>query len=250
MNEKLQIIGKSERRVDAWGKVTGKAKFAEDYNVAHQLWGKVLHSKFPHAKILRIDTSKAEGLAGVEAVLTAQDIPGTKMFGVVVKNQAILADDRVRYLGDGVALVAARTKEIAENALALIEVEYEPLPVVSDPEEAMKPDAPKIHDEKNEFVHHHVRKGDVVKGFAQADFVIERKFKTQFIEHSYIEPEAVLAEPSEQGGVKVTGCVQNLFSTRRSVASMLNLDLARVQIIQSTLGGSCLLYTSPSPRDS
>ncbi len=238
MNEKLKIIGKSERRVDAWGKVTGKAKFAEDYNVGHQLWGKVLHAKYPHAKILRIDTSKAESVTGVEAVLTAKDIPGAKMFGVVVKNQAILADDRVRYLGDGVALVAARSKEIAEQVLALIEVEYEPLPVVSDPEEAMKPGAPILHEEKNEFVHHHVRKGDVVKGFSYADVILERKFKTQFIEHSYIEPEAVLAEPSEQGGVKITGCVQNLFSTRRSVASMLNLDLARVQIEQSTLGGS------------
>jgi CO/xanthine dehydrogenase Mo-binding subunit len=238
MADTLKIIGKSERRVDGWGKVTGKAKFADDYNAAHQLWGKVLHSKYPHAKILRIDTAKAEQLQGVEAVLTVKDIPGAKVFGVVVKNQAILAEDRVRYLGDGVALVAAQTKEIAEQAIRLIDVDYEQLPVVSDPEEALKEDAPILHDDKNEFVHHHVRKGDVGKGFAQADFILERKFKTQFIEHSYIEPEAILAEPSEQGGIKITGCVQNLFSTRRSVASMLNLDLARVQIIQSTLGGS------------
>ena len=238
MNKELKIIGKSERRVDAWGKVTGKAKYADDYNVSHQLIGKVLRSKYPHAKIICINISKAEKLTGVETVLTAKDIPGAKVFGVVVKNQAILAEDRVRYLGDGVALVAAVSKEIAEQAISLIEVEYEPLPIVSDPEEAMKPDAPVLHDDKNEFVHHHVRKGDITKGYAEADFIIERKFKTQFIEHSYIEPEAVLAEPSEQDGIKITGCVQNLFSTRRSVASMLNLDLAQVQIVQSTLGGS------------
>jgi CO/xanthine dehydrogenase Mo-binding subunit len=189
----LKIIGKSERRVDACGKVTGKAKYADDYNAPHQLIGKVLRSKYPHAKIIRIDFSKAEKLHGVEAILTAKDIPGAKVFGVVVKNQAILAEDRVRYLGDGVALVAAGSKEIAEQAVSLIEVEYEPLPVVNDPEEAMRPDAPMIHDEKNEFVHHQVRKGDIAKGFAEADFTIERKFKTQFIEHSYIEPEAVLA---------------------------------------------------------
>ena len=114
--------------MDAWGKVTGKAKFADDYNAAHQFWGKVLRSKYPHAKIFRIDTSKAEQLIGVEAVLTSKDIPGEKVFGVVVKNQAILAEDRVRYLGDGVALVAARSKEIAEQAISLIEVEYEQLP--------------------------------------------------------------------------------------------------------------------------
>ena len=238
MAGKLKIIGKSERRVDAWGKVTGRAKFAEDYTVGHQLWGKVLRPKHPHAKILSIDFSRAVSLPGVAAVLTAKDIPGSKVFGIVQKNQQILAEDRVRYLGDGVALVAAASEEIAEQAIALITVEYEPLPVVSDPEEAMKPGAPILHDEKNEFVHHKVRKGDIAKGFAEADFIIERKFKTQFIEHSYIEPECVLAEPAEQGGVKITGSVQNLFSSRRSVADSLAISLNRVQIIQATLGGS------------
>jgi CO/xanthine dehydrogenase Mo-binding subunit len=238
MAGKLKIIGKSERRVDAWGKVTGRAKFAEDYTVGHQLWGKVLRSKYPHARILSIDTAEARKLPGVDAVLTARDFPGSKVFGIVSKNQQILAEDRVRYLGDGVALVAAASKEIAEQATGLIKVEYEPLPVVSDPEEAMQPGAPIIHGEKNEFVHHKVHKGNIEKGFAESDFVIERKFKTQFIEHSYIEPEAVLAEPAEQGGVKITGSVQNLFSSRRSVADALNIPLNRVQIIQSTLGGS------------
>lgn len=214
------------------------AKFAADYNVGHQLVGKVLRAKHPHARILRIDTSRAEKLDGVEAVLTAKDIPGEKVFGIVVKNQAILASDKVRYLGDGVALVAAKTKEIAEQAVALIEVEYEPLPVLTDPEEAMKRDAPRIHDEDNTFVHHKVRKGGIEKGFAEADFIVERRFKTQFIEHSYIEPEAVLVEPAEQGGVRIVGSVQNLFSSRRSVAAALNLDLNKVQIIQATLGGS------------
>ena len=241
---KHDIIGTQQRRVDAWGKVTGRAKFAEDYNVAHQLHGKVMRSKYPHAKILRIDSSKAVQLPGVEAVLTAKDIPGSKAFGIVVKNQAILALDKVRYLGDGVALVAAASREIAEQALSLIEVEYEPLPIVSDPEEAMRADAPRLHDDspeygfKNAFVHHKVRKGDIEKGFAAADFTIERQFRTQFIEHSYIEPEAVLAEPAEQGGVKITGSIQNLFSSRRSVAAALHLDLNKVQLIQSTLGGS------------
>ncbi len=233
-----RIIGKGERRVDALGKVTGRAKFAADYNVAHQLYGKVLRSEHPHACILRIDTTAARQLAGVEAVLTAQDIPGEKVIGIVVKNQAILALDKVRYLGDGVALVAAKTKEIAEAALELIKVEYEPLPVVSDPEAALEADAPKVHGADNVFVHHKVRKGDLTKGFAEADFIIERKFRTPCIEHSYLEPEAALAEPAEHGGVMVTGSVQNLFSTRRSVAAALKLDLNRVEIVQATLGGS------------
>lgn len=233
-----KIIGKGERRVDAFGKVTGKTKFAADFNAGFQLYGKVLRSKYPHARIVKIDISKAEHLEGVEAVLTANDIPGEKTFGVVTKNQAILAIDKVRYLGDGVALVAARSEEIAERALSQIEIAYDPLPVVTDPEAAMQSDSPKIHGDDNTFVHHKVRKGDIQKGFADADFVIERTFKTQFVEHSYLEPEAVLAEPGEQGGVRITGSVQNLFSTRRSVAAALNLDLNKVQIIQATLGGS------------
>ena len=232
------IIGKPERRVDALGKVTGTAKFADDYSLTHQLYGKVLRSKYPHAKIIKIDTSRALRLDGVEAVMTAADIPGEKVFGIVTKNQAILAIDKVRYLGDGVALVAAKTNEIAETALSLIEVEYEPLPVVSDPEEAFKTESVKVHGDNNIFVHHKVRKGDIQKGFSEADFVLEKKFKTQFIEHSYIEPEAVLAEPAEHGGVIITGSVQNLFSSRRSVAAALKVDLNKVQIIQSTLGGS------------
>jgi CO/xanthine dehydrogenase Mo-binding subunit len=235
---KTKLIGKGERRIDALGKVTGRAKFAADYNVAHQLYGQVLRAKHPHARILRIDVSKAKQLPGVEAVLTAGDIPGEKVIGIVVKNQAILAMDKARYLGDGLALVAARSKEIARAALERIEVEYEPLPVVSDPEAALEPDAPKIHGDNNTFVHHKVRKGDVEKGLAQADFIIERKFRTPCIEHSYLEPESVLAEPDEHGGVVITGSVQNLFSSRRSVAAALKLDLNRVQIIQATLGGS------------
>jgi CO/xanthine dehydrogenase Mo-binding subunit len=233
-----KIIGRDQRRVDALGKVTGRAKFAADYNAGHQLYGKVLRSEHPHARIVRIDTAAARQLAGVEAVLTAQNIPGEKVIGIVVKNQAILASDKVRYLGDGLALVAARSKEIADAALKLIQVEYEPLPVVSDLEAALEADAPKVHGADNVFVHHKVRKGDVAKGFAEADFVIERKFRTPCIEHSYLEPEAALAEPAEHGGVVVTGCVQNLFSTRRSVAAALKLDLNRVEIIQATLGGS------------
>ena len=232
------LIGRPERRVDALGKVTGQARFAADYNVAHQLHGAVLRPPHPHARILGIDVTKARELEGVEAVLTARDIPGEKVFGIVIKNQAILAEDRVRYLGDGVALVAARTREIAAEALRRIAVAYEPLPVVSDPEAALRPDAPRIHGDDNTFVHHRVRKGDVARGFAEADFVLERRFRTPFIEHSYLEPEAVLAEPAEDGGVRITGSVQNLLSSRRSVAAALGLDLNRVEIVQATLGGS------------
>jgi CO/xanthine dehydrogenase Mo-binding subunit len=238
MGERLNIVGTHQRRVDARGKVTGSALFAEDYNRPHQLIGRVLRSAHPHARVLRIDTTGAERLPGVAAVLTAGDIPGSKAFGIVRQNQYILADDRVRYLGDGVALVAAVSRAVAEEALALIRVDYEILPVLSDPEVAMKPEMPAIHGDSNVFVHHKVRKGNVDRGFEEAEFIIERRFKTQFIEHSYLEPESVLAEPGEHGGIRITGSIQNLFSSRRSVAAALNLDLNDVQLIQATLGGS------------
>ena len=167
MSSRHEIIGSRQRRVDAWGKVTGRAKFAEDISAPHQLFGRALHSKHAHARIVRIDTTRAEALPGVLAVLTAKDVPGSNVFGVVTQNQRILADDRVRYLGDGVALIAAASRAIAEEAAALIEVEYEPLPVVSDAEEAMSADAPRIHGESNVFVHHDVKSGDLAQGFAR-----------------------------------------------------------------------------------
>ncbi|MGA9115615.1 MAG: xanthine dehydrogenase family protein molybdopterin-binding subunit [Bacteroidota bacterium] len=237
MND-LRMIGTHQRRVDGPAKVTGRALFAEDYNRPHQLVGRVLRPPHAHARILRVDTSEAERLQGVAAVLTAADIPGARSFGIVIPNQAILAADRVRYLGDAVAIVAAESGETAQRALDLIRVDYEPLPVLDDPERAMEPDAPALHEGGNVFVHHKVRRGDAEEGFRNAGIVLERTFRTQCIEHSYLEPEAVLAEPSENGGVRITGSIQNLFSSRRSVAAALRLDLNRVQLVQATLGGS------------
>ena len=207
-----RIIGKGERRVDALGKVTGRAKFAADYNAGHQLYGKVLRSKHTRTPASSALIRRRPGSwRGSRRCSRRRTFPARKVIGIVVKNQAILAVDKVRYLGDGVALVAARTKEIAEAAVKLIKVDYEPLPVVSDPEGgARSRTRPGSTAADNTFVHHKVRKGDVAKGFAQADFVLERSFRTPCIEHSYLEPEAVLAEPAEHGGVVVTGSVQNL----------------------------------------
>ena len=182
---------------------------------------------------------QAKQLAGVEAVLTAQDIPGEKVIGIVVKNQAILAADKVRYLGDGVALVAARTREIAEAAVKLIKVDYEPLPVVSDPEAALAPDAPKIHGEDNTFVHHKVRKGDVAKGFARGGF--RHRAEVPHAVHRAFVPGtgggAGRAGRAWRRGRSPAAC-RTCFRRRRSVAAALKLDLNRVEIIQATLGGS------------
>ncbi|MCR4428205.1 MAG: xanthine dehydrogenase family protein molybdopterin-binding subunit [Caldiserica bacterium] len=237
----FKVINTPQIRVDSIPKVTGKEKYAADYSFPGMLYGKVLRAKHPHARIKSIDIQEARKLEGVHAVLTAQDIPGSKKIGAVIEDQDVLSWEKVRFLGDGIALVAADSPEIAEKALELIHVEYEPLPGVFDLLEALKPGAPLVHPERgdNIVVHHKVRKGDVQEGFASSDLIIEREYRTQFVEHSYIEPEACIAIPSpDLNGVQVLGSIQNPFSTRKMVARALNLELNRVQITQTTLGGS------------
>jgi CO/xanthine dehydrogenase Mo-binding subunit len=239
----LGVIGTAPRRVDALGKVTGRARFAADLAAPGMLWAEALLARRPHARIISLDTSRARTLPGVRAVLTAADIPGERTFGVVIRNQPVLAGTRVRSYGDGVALVVTESPEIAARALAAIEVTYEDLPAVFDPEEALRQGAPEVHaggalEAPNLCTHHRVRKGDVAAGFAAAHLVLERTYRTQHVDHAYLEPEAALAEPAGDGGVRVTGSIQNIFSTRRSLAAVLKLDLAQVTVVQATLGGS------------
>ena len=244
MAHQNSALGRPHRRVDGLGKVTGKARYAADLSASGMLHGRILLARRPHARILAIDTRRARALTGVRAVLTADDLPAAKTFGVVIRNQPVLAIGKVRHFGDGVAMVAADTPEIAARALALIDVTYEDLPGVFDPEEAMAPDAPIIHEADeaapplNTCIHHRIRKGDLRAGFAGATLTLARTYRTQHIEHAYLEPEAVLAEDSEEGGVRVIGSIQNTFSTRRSLAAVLALDLARVTVKHAVMGGS------------
>jgi len=233
-------VNKPIKRIDAYEKVTGKAKFGADLFFPHMLYGKVLRSKYPHAQILKINIDGALAYPGVKAVLTAKDVPNNE-FGVIVQNQQVLAKERVLYIGDGIAVVAAETKEAAEAAVELIEVEYEELPGIFDPEEATKRDAPLIHPElsNNQVVHHLLRKGDIEKGFARAEVILEREYTTQFVEHSYIETEVVVAVPYEHNSlVTIYGSIQNPFSCRNAVATVLKVNLNQVRIIQNHMGGS------------
>jgi CO/xanthine dehydrogenase Mo-binding subunit len=238
MGERFRTIGQPAWRVDGIGKVTGRSRFAADLAAPGMLWGAVLLAGRPHARILSIDTSAARALPGVQAVLTASDLHHERLFGVVIRNQPVLAVDKVRQYGDGVAMVAAESQAAAELACKQIIVRYEDLPGVFDPEEAMSPGAVSIHEGSNVFVHHPVRKGNPAAGFAEAAIVLERVYTTQHVEHAAIEPEGVLAEMTEDGGVRVTGSIQNIFSTRKSLAAILGLDLARVTVKHATMGGS------------
>ena len=237
---KFSQVNKPIKRVDAYEKVTGKAKFGADLFFPNMLYGKVLRSKYPHARIVKIDIKKALACPGVKAVITADDVPNNE-FGVIIQNQQVLARQQVLYIGDGIAVVAAETKEAAAEAVELIEVGYEELPGIFDPEESAKKDALLVHPEllNNQVVHHLLRKGDVEKGFAQAEVILEREYSTQFVEHSYIETEVVVAVPYEHNSlVTIYGSIQNPFSCRNAVASVLKVPLNKVRIIQNHMGGS------------
>jgi len=236
--DKLKVIGTSVTRVDARDKVTGQARYGADYNLQHQLYGCVKHADYPHAEILSIDINKAKNLPGVQAVLTQKDIPGEKSFGSVIPNQRVLCSDRVRYIGDAVALIAADTLAIAQQAAELITVKYKPLPVITDPKAALAKGSEAVYPEGNLCAHHKVRKGDIADGFKNSDIILKRNYTTAKIAHSYIEPEVVQAIPGENGGVSLIGSVQNLYTIRRAVARVTGMPLNRVRIEQATLGGS------------
>lgn len=198
---KLKWVGKSVARRDGVGKVTGETKFFSDMSLPKMLYAKVARSKYPHALIRRINTEKAEAVPGVVAVLTHKDVPGLNGFGIILPDQPVLCNDKVRYLGDAVAVVAAENLEAAEKAAQLVEVDYDPLPVVSDPVEAMKPDAPKIHEKGNVLRHATVRVGDVQKAFREAAVVVENTYHTGRQMHMFLEVEAGLGMLDDEGRI-------------------------------------------------
>ena len=237
---RMHIVGKPLPRPDAQAKVSGKALFAADLYFEKMLHARVLRSAYPHARILAIDTSKARSLPGVAAVLTADDIPGARTHGTIRADWPTLCWDKVRYTGDALALVAAETEAIAEQALPLITVDCEPLPGVFSPQEALAPSAPLVHEDtpRNLLKHIKVRKGNVDAGFTQADVIVEQEYRTPFIEHAYLEPEAGVAVPEPDGRITVYVGSQIPFEDRRQVAEALAVPQEKVRIVQSAVGGA------------
>jgi CO/xanthine dehydrogenase Mo-binding subunit len=231
-------IGTSPPRIDAWEKVTGKLQYTGDMTMAGMLHGKILWSPHPHALIKKIDVTAARALPGVHAVLTHKDVPGPNRFGVAVLDQRVLAEGKVQSIGDAVALVAADTEEIAEAALALIVVDYEPLPGVFTIEAALAPDAPLVNGgDDNLFQHTTVRKGDVEEGFEQADVIVEQTYRTQSMDHMPMEPEASLAYPDSMGVLNILTATQYPFRDRRQIAPNLGLPMNHVRVVQAPVGG-------------
>ena len=252
-------VGTRQIRPDGVDKVTGRARFGADYNLPGQLYGRVLRSPHPHARIKSIDTSKAEALDGVKSVVTAADFremeskmspAGEMMVNYHDISMNIMARDKVLYEGHAVAAVAATSNAIAKKALKLIEVDYEVLPHVIDPVEAMRPDAPLVHENlitegvnpppttpSNVAKQLELSKGDVEKGFGEADFIIEREFKTAPVHQAYIEPHACLANVSEDNQAELWVSTQGHWIVRAHCARLLGWDSSQIRVTSTEIGG-------------
>jgi CO/xanthine dehydrogenase Mo-binding subunit len=231
-------------------KVSGKAVYAVDVTLPGMAWGKLLRSPISYGKIKRIDTSKATALPGVRAIITGEDCAGLRI-GRRLYDMPILADGVVRFTGEKVAAVAADDELIAEEAVNLIEVEYEEMEPVLDPVEAMKPGAPLLHPDvmtykglprplqapSNDFIYITWKKGDIEAGFRQADIVVENTFTTPVVHHAYIEPHSCLANTSADGSAEIWACSKVPYAIREQVANALKIPQEKLKINPCYIGG-------------
>lgn len=234
----FDFIGASLPDIDGPLKVRGGLKFADDIDFEDMGYGKILWSGYPHAEILSVDTSKAEKMKGVRAVLLAKDIPGRNGLGNLIPDQPVLVDKKVRFLGDPVALVIGDTQEEAEEAYKTISVKYRELEGVFSPQEALDPQAPLIDEKGNIARRIHYSLGDVEKAFSEADLIIEREYSTPFIDHAYLELDSGVSSLSEDGKINIWSPTQSPFETRTQIAACLGFPEEKVRIIATPLGGA------------
>jgi CO/xanthine dehydrogenase Mo-binding subunit len=230
------VIGESARRVDGVPKVTGEFSFGSDLSAENMLRGVTVRAPHASARILSIDSSAAARCPGVAAVLTAADVPGRRTFGLEFRDQPVLAGDVVRYAGEPVAILAAETPELARAAAAEVVVRYEPLPVVSDMEQALRNDAPRVHDLGNVLRHVHIVHGDV--DTAGADVWIDGYYETGMQDQAALGPEAGLVVPADDGGVDIYAVTQWIHVDRQQIAPCLDLPEEKVRITLAGVGGA------------
>jgi len=225
-------------RPDGPGKVTGEMPYLTDMSAPGMLHGTVLRSPYPHARIVSISTEKALALTGVRAVLTYADVPGLNRFGIAHPDHPVFCEDRTRFIGDAVAAVAADSMALANEALKLIEVEYEVLPVVDDPEEALAEGAPQLHEQGNVQHRNDYRHGDLEAGFAACAHIVEEIYQTPRQMHTYMETEGGLFIPEENGRLTVYSPTQHGFMDRMQLARILDRPETDIRIVSSPIGGS------------
>ncbi len=244
-------IGKPVPRIDALAKAAGKTAYTADLRLPGMLAARILRSHLAHARIVAIDTTRAERLRGVRAVLTAADLPDRR-YGFCIKDQTPLATGKVRYIGERVAAVAATDLETAEEALQLIRVEYEELSPVFDPLEALGPEAPLIHEQIDSYETpvenlirygnvcsvSRIKSGSVEEGFARADHIFEDTFDTPMVHQGYVEPHTVMAQVDASGKITVWTASPSVFRVRDNLADALGLPKSMVKVVAGTVGGS------------
>ncbi len=232
-------VGHTHLRPDGIEKVTGKAAYTDDLVFDGMLYAKVRRAMIPHGFLKKLDISKAKALPGVVAVLTAEDIPGEKNHGLVIYDWPVMVGigERVRYVGDAIALVAAETQQTAEQASALIEAEFDLQPVITNPVQARQEGVPQIHEKGNLLKHIKVRKGDMEKGFAEADVILEHTFHTPTTDHAFIEPECSIGVPLPDGRMEIYCGSQIPYQDRAQVARVMGWDESRVRIVGQLMGG-------------
>ncbi len=230
------VIGKNVIKKDALDKVMGRSKFAADLQFEDMLWGAVVRSPVASAYIREIDPEPALALPGVACVLTAKDIPGRNRIGIILKDEPILVDDKVRRVGDAVALVAAESRELAEYAAAQVRVSYEEIEPVFTIARALEEASPKVHGDTNLLQKKQLLHGDVEAGFAASDIIVEKDYQTSMLSHMFIEPDAGAATCAN-GRVTVYSATQNPHFDRGEVAAMLKLPNSHVRSVQMTTGG-------------
>ena len=228
-------------------RLTGRLKFTDDLVFPDMLYARALRANVPHANVIRVDVARAEKMPGVARVLTAKDLPGKNIFGVISADQPIFCDqnNKIRYAGDSLALVVAETPEQVEAALQAIEVELEPLPVVSNVDEALAEGAPVVHERlmeinpesPNVLKVHSIRKGDIEAGFASADVIVEGEYEVPFVEHAYMETESSIAIPDEGGRITVYCGSQGPEEDRPQIASALNVEKGKAHVAHVYMGG-------------
>jgi len=240
-------LGKNVPRFDTIDKVTGKAQYPSDYSFSNQSYMQIVFAGRPHAVITDIHTEQAEALEGVLAVLTAKDVPCNE-YGLIMPDQPVLCGpgstkvgaDHVRFYGDQVALVIAENEQLAQKAAQLIKIDFQDLPLITDPREAMQPDAFLLHPEKedNIVLHYKIRKGDMQAGFEDAQVIIESDYTTPVQEHAFLQPEAGVSYLDEKGRVTVVVSGQWVHEDQEQIAHALNLPLEQVRVIYPAIGGA------------
>jgi CO/xanthine dehydrogenase Mo-binding subunit len=245
----MRVVGKSLPRIDAPGKVTGTAVYAADFALPGMLVGKVFRSTEPHARIVRLDVTRARSLPGVRAVVTAADVPDVR-YGGGLKDETVFAKGKVRYIGQPVAAVAATTPEAAQAALAAIEVVYEPLAAVLDLEAALAPGAPLVHEEWASYtaipiLHRdgnvcnraRIVVGDVDRGWEEADRIFEHRFRTGMVHQGYTEPRAAVAQWDSSGTVTVWSNTQLPFEVQNTLAEIFQMPPSKIRVVVPGIGG-------------